>query len=73
MILTFRYLCIFLGRGLYLCSFLFPQVEMDARTGPPSMAKRLKVGTASKDSGWRFAPDISLALCQLPWRLIFCF
>ena len=24
MILTFRYLCIFLGRGLYLCLFFFP-------------------------------------------------
>jgi len=26
----------------------------------PSMAKRLKVGATSKDSGWRFIPDVML-------------
>ena len=26
----------------------------------PSMAKRLNVGATSKDSGWRFIPDIML-------------
>ena len=38
----------------------------------PSMAKRLKVGAASKNSGERFTPDIALAFCQLSWRLTFC-
>ena len=43
-----------LGLWSLLCLFSFPQVEAAARTGQPSMAKKLKVGAASKDLGQQF-------------------
>jgi len=51
MILTFRCLCIFLCNGFsYTCSS-FLRLKRPLKQAQPSMAKRLKVGAASKDSG----------------------
>ena len=51
MILTFRCLCIFSGNGFsYACSSLL-RLKRTLEQAQPSMAKRLKVGAASKDSG----------------------
>ena len=51
MILTLRCLCIFLGNGFsYACSSLL-SLKRTLEQAQPSMAKRLKVGAASKDSG----------------------
>jgi len=50
-ILTFRCLCIFSGNGFsYACSSLLRLKRM-LEQAQPSMAKRLKVGAASKVSG----------------------
>jgi len=51
MILTLRCLCIFLGNDFsYACSSLL-SLKWTLEQAQPSMAKRLKVGAASKDSG----------------------
>jgi len=51
MILTFRCLCNFSGSGLSnACSSLL-RLKRTLERAQPSMAKRLKVGAASKDSG----------------------
>jgi len=51
MILTLRCLCIFSGNGFsYTCSSLL-RLKRTLDQAQPSMAKRLKVGAASKDSG----------------------
>jgi len=51
MILTFRCLCIFSGNGFSdACSSLL-RLKRTLEQAQPSMAKRLKVGAASKDSG----------------------
>jgi len=50
MILTLRCLCIFLGHGFsYACSSL--SLKRTLEQAQPLMAKRLKVGAASKGSG----------------------
>ena len=38
------------------------RLERTLEQAQPSMAKRLKVGATSKDSGWWFIPDIMLPL-----------
>jgi len=50
-ILTSQCLCIFSGNGFsYACSS-FLRLKRPLEQGQPSMAKRLTVGAASKDSG----------------------
>ena len=51
MILTLRCVCIFLGHGFsYTCSSLL-SLKRTLEQAQPSMAKRPKVGAASKGSG----------------------
>ena len=51
MILTFRCLCVFSGNGFSYARSSLLSLKRTLEQGQPSMAKRLKVGTASKDSG----------------------
>jgi len=51
MILTFLCLCIFLGDGFSYAYSFFLRLKRPLEQAQPSMAKRLKVGAASKDSG----------------------
>jgi len=51
MILTFRCLCIFSRNGFSYAYSSVPRLKRPLEQAQPSMAKRLKVGAASKDSG----------------------
>ena len=51
MILIFLCLCVFSCNGLSYARFSFFRLKWTLEQAQPSMAKRLKVGAASKDSG----------------------
>ena len=51
MILIFLCLCVFSCNGLSHARFSFLRLKRTLEQAQPSMAKRLKVGAASKDSG----------------------
>jgi len=51
MILTFRRLCVFSGNGFSYTYSSFLRLKRPLEEAQPSMAKRLKVGAASKYSG----------------------
>jgi len=51
MILTFRCLCTFSGNGFSYAYSSFLRLKRPLEQAQPSMAKRLKVGAAAKDSG----------------------
>ena len=51
MILTFRCICIFSGDGFSYAYSSFLRLKRPLEQAQPSMAKRLKVRAASKDSG----------------------
>jgi len=51
MILTFRCLCIFSGNDFSYAYSSFLRLKRSLEQAQASMAKRLKVGAASKDSG----------------------
>ena len=51
MVLNFRCLCAFSGNGFPYARSSFSRLKWMLEQAQPSMAKRLKVGTASKDSG----------------------
>ena len=53
----------FLGLRLLLCYFPFLKLERPLEQAQPSMAKKLKVGAAPKDSGeWLVLLPVVLAL-----------
>ena len=51
MIFNSRCLCIFSGNGFFYARFSLLRLKRTLEQAQPSMAKRLKVGAASKDSG----------------------
>ena len=51
MILAFRYLCIFSGNGFSYAYSSFLRLKRPLEQAQHTMAKRLKAGAASKDSG----------------------
>ena len=56
MILILLFLCVFSYNGLHYARFSFLRLKRTLEQAQPSMAKRLKVGAASKDSGYSLFP-----------------
>ena len=57
-ILILLFLCVFSYNSLPYVHFSFLRLKRTLEQAQPSMAKRLKVGAASKDSGWLFIPVV---------------
>jgi len=66
-ILILLFLCVFSYNGFPYAHFSFLRLNRTLEQAQPSMAKRLKVGAASKDLGWLFIPVVKgfvLFLCR---------
>jgi len=63
MILVFQCLCIFLGYGFFYAYSPFLRLKRPLEQAQPSMAKKLKVGAAPKDSG-EWLTFLSMMLCN---------